>query len=211
MENIPSPAAEPESLAELHGQNARHLCSMFMGLAELGAEMVQIIAQRARDEAYAPVSAPTKLPELAAAYDMMMRSLRRTGLMIQRLTKPAPEKNPAGPGSDAGRTRAARRDPDAPESLERLSDAELEALEALEPAYDVEGRSLGDIIGMILQGFGVPALDDVDRYTHLTPKEIGELYAGGAAPGHNATGDRADGRAGADAMRPIGATGCRDP
>jgi hypothetical protein len=209
MENIPSPTSEPQSLAELHAQNARELCAMFMGLAKLGAEMVALVAERARDEAYAPAGAPTQLPELVAAHDVMMRSLRRTGLMIQKLTKPAPAPREPGRSGDSGRARSGRRDEESLEDLERLSDAELEALESIEAEEELANRPLGETIGEILKTVGVVPQASVDRFLHLTPVEIAAHFRSRAE--HAASGGRADDGAGVDAMRGNGATGCRDP
>jgi len=220
MENSPSPAPEPQSLAELHAQNARELSTMFMGLARLGAEMVQIITERAREESYASPGKPTQLPEMVTAHDVMMRSLRRTGLMIQKLTRPAPAPREAGRSGDAAPRPAGRRAGESLEALEaledveRLSDGELEALERLDAERDMAGRPLSETISTILKTVGVARFDGVESHLHLTPLEIAELVAtraGWSLPRRAGRGDRRDDGAGADGMRGNGATGCRDP
>jgi hypothetical protein len=216
MDNLTTPP-ELENLADLHEQDARHFRAMFLGLADLGAEIVQVVAQRAKDEAHVPPGAPTQLPELVEAYDTMLRSLRRTALLVQKLTAPAPAAGHAGPGSDAARKPAARRagdslDRDAPLDLSKLSDEDLDRLdqldrlEGLETVEDIAGRPLGAVIAAVLREFGVGALSDMDRYTRRPEAES-------AVPGGRAWTGRAQADDGAEAesLRGHGATGCRDP
>lgn len=225
MDNIAT-SPEPDSLAELHEQDARHFRAMFLGLADLGAEIVQVVAQRAKDEAYSPAGAPVQLPALADAYDTMLRSLRRTALLVQKLTAPAPASGHAGPRSDAARKPGVRwggesLDRDAPVDLSKLSDEELDRLDELDRLEGLEsedalaGRPLGAVIAAILKDFGVATLPGVDRYRHHTPSDSAGQGASGAAPfgpGHAWTGQPwPEAGAGAESVRPNGATGCRDP
>jgi hypothetical protein len=216
MDNIPS-SPEPDSLADLHEQDARHFRALFLGLADLGAEMVQIIAERAKDEAYAPATAPTRLPELADAYDTMLRSLRRTALLVQKFTAPAPAPRHAGPGSDSARKPGVRRggdslDRDAPLDLSKLSDAELDRLdeldrlEGVESVEDVAGRPLGAVIAAVLKDFGVDALPRVERYAP-GPEAESAAPCGRAWTGQAQAEDGAE----ADSLHWTGAKGCRDP
>jgi hypothetical protein len=217
MDNFAATPPEPESLADLHEQDARHFRALFLGLADLGAEIVQAVAQRLKDEAYAPAGAPTQLPELADAYDTMLRSLRRTALLVQKFTAPAPAPRHAGPGSDSARKPGVRRagdslDRDAPLDLSKLSDAELDRLdqldrlEGVESVEDVAGRPLGAVIAAVLKDFGVDALPRVERYA---PRPEAES----APPGSRARMERAQADDGAEAesLHLNGASGCRDP
>jgi hypothetical protein len=226
MYNSSTSSPEPDSLADLHEQDARHFRAMFLGLADLGVEIAQAVAQRVKDEAYAPAAAPTQLPALVDAYDKLMRSLRRTALLVQKFTAPAPAPRHAGPGGDAGRKPGVRRggdslDRDAPVDLSKLTDAELDELdrldrlEGLEPEDELAGRPLGAVIAEVLRDFGVATLPGVDRYTAPMTADGAAPGAQGAArvvPGQGWTARawRDDGVEG-ESMRPYGATGCRDP
>jgi hypothetical protein len=217
-----------DSLAALHEQDARHFRAMFLGLADLGAEMAQIIAQRAKDEAYALASAPTQLPQLVDAYETMLRSLRRTALLVQKFTAPMHAPGHAGPGGNSGRKPGARQDRDsldrdAPVDLSKLSDAELDRLdnldrldrlEGVESEDELAGRTLRAVIASILKAFGVATLPGVDGATGLTAACAAPGASGAVpvAPGHGWTGPAwPEEGAEAHAMRPHGATGCRDP
>jgi hypothetical protein len=213
MDNIAS-CPELDSLADLHEQDARHFRAMFLGLADLGAEMAQVVAQKAKDEAYAPPAAATQLPELVDAYDTLMRSLRRTALLVQKLTAPAPALGHAGQGSDAARKPAVRQGGDSPVDLSKLSDAELdrldeldrlEGLERLDSEDELAGRPLRDVIAAVLEDFGVATRPGVEGTMPRTTVAC-------AAPVCAETGlVRPEESAEAESMRRNGATGCRDP
>jgi hypothetical protein len=214
MDNC-SPSPEPDSLAALHEQDARHFRAMFLGLADLGAEMAQVIAQRVKDEAYAPATAPTQLPALVNAYDTMLRSLRRTALLVQKFTAPPPAPRHAGPGSDSARKPGVRRggdllDRDAPVDLSKLSDAELDELDRLDRLEGVEGLESGDelagrplraVIAAILRDLGVVA----------APPGVEPMTRGPADSAGWTAREQSEDRAEAHALRRNGATGCRDP
>jgi hypothetical protein len=221
MDIIPTPT-EPDSLAALHAQDAAQLRVLFLELANLGAGIVRVIARAVDDHADTPAAAPSQLPALAAAHDQTMRSLRRTALLIQKLTEPVPA--PTAQSRDA--TRHAR-DRDAPEDLSQLSDAELdrmermermdqmEGLEALESDDELAQRPLAAIIATILRDFGVTGPHDGHGAPHLAPADITALYDYAAdlaaARQTGVPANRPVEVGEADAMRRRGATGCRDP
>jgi hypothetical protein len=220
MDSVTSTAPEPENLAALHAQDAAHLRALFLELADLGAGIVRVIAQAVNDQAYAPALNPSHLQALAAAHDQTMRSLRRTALLIQKLTAPAPAKDTTAQSRDAARAPSVRPSSEKLD-LSKLSDAELDRLDALEGMERLEScdelaqRPLVEIIATILSDFGVTGLNDGDGAPQLAPADIAALYeyATGLAVSRQAPsqgGLPASGAA-ADAMHRNGATGCRDP
>jgi hypothetical protein len=91
----------------------------------------------------------------------------------------------------------------------------MDRLEGVESDDELAQRPLAVIIATILNDFGVTGLNDANGATQLIPADIAALY-------HCATGLVASRLAGvpaippvdggeADAIRPRGATGCRDP
>jgi hypothetical protein len=174
--------------------------------------MVQMVVQRAREEAAAPVTQPTQLPELAGAYDTLMRTLRRTTLLVQKLaTPPAPARTPPAPRPDSARKPA--RAADAPVDLANMSDEELdeaiereermERLEGLERPEDEDvfaGMSPEEVVRAILYGpEGAAWRGETTAKPGLTPARAGRPLH---PPGSGAEGD---------ATRPNGSKGCRDP
>jgi hypothetical protein len=215
-----APSPELDSLADLHAQDARHFRAMFLGLADLGVEIAQVVAQRVKDEAYAPASAPTQLPALVDAYDTMLRALRRTALLVQKLTSPAPVPGHARPG---GRRGGDLVDRDAPVDFSKLSDAELDRLdeldrlEGLEPEDELAGRPLRAVVAAILKDFGVatPGWDGAMcglAAENAAPTGDAARPAGPVMKPHGAAGTgSAAGGGEPGAIRLNGATGCRDP
>jgi hypothetical protein len=105
-------ASALDSFADLPEQNAWAFRAMFLGLANLGVEFVQVVAQRMKHEASAPADAPTELHALVDAYDTTPRSLRRTELLVHKFAAPVLTPCHAGPRSEAARKPAVRRDVD---------------------------------------------------------------------------------------------------
>jgi hypothetical protein len=215
MDSITSTPTEQESLANLHAQDVAYLRGLFLGMADLGAGIVRVIARAVEDSAADPASTPSQIPALAAAYDQTMRSLRRTGLLIQKLTESAPAQALTAQSRDAGRH---LRDRDAPADFSKLSDAELDRIdrvEGVESDDELAQRPLPEIIATILSDFGVTGLNGADGCPPITPADVAALYecATGLVAARRAgdAGGWPMDRGAAAGMSRDGATGCRDP
>jgi len=219
MNSTPSSSPDLESRAVLREQDEQRLRLTFLRMTDLGVEMVHLVAERARAGALAPVPTPTKLPELAGAYDRLMRSLRRTALLILKFTAPEPARAPAAPRPDSarkpthGRTAYASDE----EALANMSNGELdeeierlERLEGVERPEDEEdefaGMSHEEAVLAVLYGpegaawRGEAPAGGTPATAGVTPARAGAPLAGGPAGG-----------AERGTMRPSGAKGCRDP
>jgi hypothetical protein len=222
MNTTPSSSPELESRAALREQDERQLRLTFKRLADIGVEMVHLVAERAREEALAPAATPAKLPELVISYDRLMRSLRRTALLILKFTAPEPVHTQAAPRPDSARKPAAEDLPDT-ETAQMAGAEPAERLERLERVEDEEEDEDDAFAGMsdeeIARAYrgsrkAATAQPGVDHTTPGIPAEAG-APARSAAPvallyarfGADQSEDTARG----GAMRRNGATGCRDP
>ena len=224
MNTTPSSSPDLESRAALREQDERRLRLTFLRMTDLGVEMVHLVVAQAREEALAPAPAPTptKLPELVISYDRLMRSLRRTALLILKFTAPEPARAPAEPRHDSARKPAAEDPSDA--EITQMSGAEpAERLDRLERVEDEdEGYEDDEFAGMSHEEIArayhrsreAAAQPSVDHITRGIPADSGAPARPAApmAPLYARFGtDRPMDAAGAGAMRRNGATGCRDP
>ena len=166
MNSTPS-SPDLESRAALREQDAGRGRVMFWRVADRGAEMVEMVVQRAREEAATPVTTPTRLPELATAYDRLARSLRRTVLMIERLTAPPPPaRTPPGPRPGSASRPAPAMEELSDEDVANMSDEEieerLEALDRLEGLEGVEHDDDAEFAGMSHEEIVLAILRDPD-------------------------------------------------
>jgi hypothetical protein len=162
---------------------------MFLGLANLGVEIVQVVAQRMKHEASAPADAPTELHALVDAYDTTPRSLRRTELLVHKFAAPLLTPCHAGPRSEAARKPAVRRDVD---SLDSDTSVDLSKFPTLIwTACSRRTNLLGAHFARSLRRFSrilVRRAADIDRYTSRVAAECATL--GGNEAAQVATGTR---------------------
>jgi len=222
MNHTPSSSPDLESRAALREQDAGRSRVMFLRMADLGAEMAEIIVQRAREEAATPVTTPTKLPELATAYDRVTRSLRRTALIIERYTAPPPAaRTPTAPRPDSARRPMPDEEELSDEYVANMSNEELEErLEALDRLEGLEGVEDDDaeFAGMTHEEIVLAILKDPDgsgrsaaeRAAGTMRANPGITPARAGLPVPPRQGWSAEAARG-ESMRPNGAKGCRDP
>jgi hypothetical protein len=184
MTSAPIPA-EPESLAALHEQSARHLHAMLLGLAEMGVELAALYVQQAKDQIYAGSPGAGPSPECAAAYNGVTRSVRQSAMLAQKLLEPAPARKA---DDEAARKISQRKTiirriedslyRDAPEDQADTLHAEL--LERLEdPEFDDElgHRPTDEIVNEIRADLGILGSDSLDYWKRRTPADIAVLSA----------------------------------
>jgi hypothetical protein len=182
--------AEPESLAALHEQDARALRLLLLEMAQWGSVMAGLYAKQAQDQAESGEPGAGPSPACAAAYSSVTRSVRRTVLLIQKLTAPAPAAKAADPEPDkvSVRKQIIRQVEDAihrnaPEGEEPALYAEfLERLEGAEFDDQIPQRPTLDIVNEICADLGVHGPDSLDQWMRRTPADIAALYALAAAP-----------------------------
>jgi hypothetical protein len=182
-------AAEPETLADLHAQDALHFRAMFIGLADLGADLARLVVAQAKDEAdaFVAVKPPT---DFTGRYARVMGALRQTVMLVQKLTEPAPAAKAVRPGPDrvVARKLIIRRvedaiHRDAPEdAAERLHGELLERLEGAAFDDDLSQRPLAEIIKEICDDFGISGPDSLAWWKRRTPADIAILCERAAAP-----------------------------
>ncbi len=189
--DTPPTQPEPESLAVLHEQDARHLRALLIDMAEQGAVLAKLYVQQAQDQAYGAAPGQGPSPECAAAYNSVSRSVRRSVLLIQKLTEPAPapKADRAAAEKVAARKQVIRQVEDAiyrdaPE--EEAAELHAEFLERLEqPEFDDElgQRPETDIVNDIRADLGILGVDSEGHWMRRTPEDIAILSARAASPG----------------------------
>jgi hypothetical protein len=222
MNSTPSSSPDLESRAALREQDEQRLRLAFLRLTDVGIEMVHLVAERAREEALAPAATPAKLPELVISYDRLMRSLRRTALLILKFTAPEPVHTPAAPRPDSARKPPAADLPDT--ETAQMSDAEpaerldrLERLEDEDEGYEDDefaGMSHEEIARAYRSSRAAAAQPGVDNTARPMAAETGAQPrpAVPAAPLHAGFAPRQpEDAAGRGVPRWNGAAGCRDP
>ena len=224
MNTTPSSSPDLESRAALREQDERRLRLAFLRMTDLGVEMVHLVVARAREEALAPVPAPTptKLPELVISYDRLMRSLRRTALLILKFTAQEPAHAPAAPRPDSACEPAAEDPPDVPvtqtsgaEPAERLD--RLERVEDEDEGYEDDefaGMSHEEIARAYHRSRAAAAQPGVDHIARPTAAETAAQPRPAApmTPRHAPFAARQpEDAAGRGVPRWNGAAGCRDP
>jgi len=156
-------------------------------------------AQPALALAKAPAPAAL-LPDLAAAFDSISRTVRRCIMLAQNLDAPRKPARPPAPSHTAAPDRTAarkrilravedtlgRQDYDDSyrvcDPTEALHAELLDRMDAPDLDRDIESRPIDDIIKDILRDLGLAALPGTRPWKRRTPADIAELCARAAAP-----------------------------
>jgi hypothetical protein len=170
-----------------------HYRSVVREMVDLGADLLRMVHQEAqqadaaRRAAAEPSYNPTTFPaaksasDLAVAYDLIFRSMRRAILLDRKLS--TPQKAPAAPNRTAARKRIIREVEDAIQGEARGDHAEslhaelIERLDSPDLEDEIATRTIPQIVQDICRDFGIAGLDRTHPYKRRIPHDIAVLNA----------------------------------
>jgi hypothetical protein len=195
----PEHSSVPEKDCPQHSTNqvadiANHYRRVLCEMVDLGADLLRMVhkeaqqADEARLAAAKPSYDPSTFPaaksasDLAAAYDLIFRAIRRAMLLDAKLAE-QPKAPSAAQQRVAARKRIIRAVEDAivrnaqPDQVETLRAELIERLDTPDLDDEIANRTIAEIVTDMCRDFGIAALPGTHPWQRRTPHDIAILTA----------------------------------